>query len=97
MENNLLQLKIQWESSSIGGLKPVSSNLRSEPWIVAALATATLDDDRDWMELVNNYDNIRTLMSNALSGFENYNERVRNPEGLRAKSTKGFENILNAR
>lgn len=68
--------------TSNGGLKPVSSNLRSEPWIVAALATATLDDDRDWMELVANYDNIRTLMSKALSGFENYNERVRNPEGF---------------
>ena len=38
--------------TSNGGLKPVSSNLRSEPWIVASLATATLDDDRDWMELV---------------------------------------------
>ena len=68
--------------TSNGGLKPVSSNLRSEPWIVAALATTTLDDDRDWMELVANYDNIRTLMSKALSGFENYNERVRNPEGF---------------
>ena len=34
------------------------------------------------MELVNNYDNIRTLMSKSLYGFENYNERVRNPEGF---------------
>ena len=68
--------------TSNGGLKPVSSNLRSEPWIVASLATATLDDDRDWMKLVNDYDNIRTLMSKALYGFENYNERVRNPEGF---------------
>ena len=68
--------------TSNGGLKPVSSHLRSEPWIVAALATATLNDDRDWMDLVANYDNIRTLMSKALSGFENYNKRVRNPEGF---------------
>ena len=68
--------------TSNGGLKPVSSNLKSEPWIVASLATAILDDDRDWMELINNYDNIRTLMSKALHGFENYNERVRNPEGF---------------
>ena len=68
--------------TSNGGLKPVSSYLRSEPWIVASLATATLDDDRDWMELVNNYDNIRTLMSKSLYGFENYNQRVRNPEGF---------------
>ena len=68
--------------TSNGALKPVSSNLRSEPWIVASLATATLDDDRDWMDLVTNYDNIRTLMSKALYGFENYNERVRNPTGF---------------
>lgn len=68
--------------TSNGGLQPVSGNLRSEPWIVASLATATLDDDRNWMELVHNYDNIRTLMSKALYGFENYNERVRNPQGF---------------
>ena len=68
--------------TSNGGLQPVSGNLRSEPWIVASLATATLDDNRNWMELVHNYDNIRTLMSKALYGFENYNERVRNPQGF---------------
>ena len=68
--------------TSNGSLKPVSSNLRSEPWIVASLADATLDDERDWMKLVENYDNIRTLMSKALFGFDNYNERVRNPNGF---------------
>ncbi|MGB2237490.1 MAG: molybdopterin dinucleotide binding domain-containing protein, partial [Candidatus Poseidoniaceae archaeon] len=68
--------------TSNGSLKPVSKNLRSEPWIVASIASATLNDDRDWMELVSNYDNIRTLMSKALAGFDNYNERVRNPGGF---------------
>ncbi len=68
--------------TSNGGLKPASKHLRSEPWIVTSLATATLDDSRDWMELSENYDHIRELMSRALSGFDNYNERVRNPTGF---------------
>lgn len=68
--------------TSKGNLKPVSKYLRSEPWIVASIANASLDDTRDWMELVNNYDNVRSLMSKALSGFEDYNDRVRNPHGF---------------
>ena len=68
--------------TSIGGLKPASNMLRSEPWIVAALADKTLDDGRDWMDLVSNYDNIRDLMSRALFGFEDYNSRVRSDSGF---------------
>ena len=68
--------------SSIGGLKPCSKDLRSEPWIVASLASKVLDDGRNWMELVENYDKIRDLMSVALAGFENYNERVRTANGF---------------
>ena len=68
--------------TSIGGLSPASKNLRSEPWIVSSLATAVLSDDRDWMALSSDYDNIRTLMSKALAGFEDYNERVRTPNGF---------------
>ena len=68
--------------TSYGTLKPAGNNLKSEPWIVASLATACLDDGRDWMDLVANYDNIRNLMSKALSGFDDYNERVRQPDGF---------------
>ena len=68
--------------TSKGSLKPVSKSLRSEPWIVASLAKATLSDDRDWMDLVADYDNIRELMSQALSGFEDYNQRVRTEHGF---------------
>jgi len=67
---------------SQGGLKPVSNNLRSEPWIVASLASNSLDDKRDWLQLVENYDNIRDLMSKALHGFDNYNDRVRQDNGF---------------
>ena len=68
--------------TSVGGLSPASKNLRSEPWIVSSMATAALNDDRDWMELSSDYDNIRTLMSKALAGFDDYNERVRSPNGF---------------
>ena len=68
--------------TSKGGLKPASSELRSEPWIVASLATEILNDSRNWMELVADYDKIRDLMSRALSGFEEYNKRVRQPNGF---------------
>ena len=68
--------------TSIGGLKPASSHLRSEPWIIASMANAVLEDDRNWMELVEDYDQIRDLMSIALAGFDNYNERVREPNGF---------------
>ena len=68
--------------TSQGGLKPASAHLRSEPWIVASLASAVLEDERDWMALVENYDLIRDLMSEALSGFEDYNVRVRTPNGF---------------
>ena len=68
--------------TSKGGLRPSSKHLRSEPWIVASLATKVLDDERDWMSMASNYDLIRDLMSEALAGFEDYNERVRVPNGF---------------
>ena len=34
------------------------------------------------MALADDYDLIRDMMSNALAGFENYNERVRTPNGF---------------
>jgi len=68
--------------TSRGGLKPASEYLRSEPWIVSSLATAVLDDGRDWMELAANYDHIRDLMSKALAGFDDYNMRVREKNGF---------------
>jgi len=68
---------------SQGSLKPASSSLRSEPWIVASLASNTLESTPiNWMELVDSYDGIRDLMSDCLQGFEQYNERVRQTNGF---------------
>ena len=68
---------------SVGGLPPASTELRSEPWIVARMAQATLGNQPlEWMNLVENYDGIRSLMARSLSGFEDYNARVRAPHGF---------------
>lgn len=68
---------------SEGRLKPASKLLRSEAWIVANIASNSLQDDSlDWLELASNYDQIRELMSHCLDGFENYNERVREENGF---------------
>ena len=69
--------------TSTGRLKPASKNLRSEPWIIAEMAAYTLSNTSfDFREQVHNYDNIRDLISNSVVGFEDYNARVRKPNGF---------------
>ena len=69
---------------SKGIFKPASEHLRSEPWIVAQLAKATLGTRTtvDWDKMVANYDNIRDSIARVVSGCENYNERIRKPGGF---------------
>jgi molybdopterin-dependent oxidoreductase alpha subunit len=68
---------------SRGTKEPVSTQLYSEPKIVAALARATLSTKTiDWDKLVGNYDEIRSLVEKTIPGFEAYNERVRKPGGF---------------
>ena len=68
---------------SQGKLKPASKMLRSEPWIVANLAHLTLEDSNiDWLGCVQNYDKVRDLISESINGFEDYNSRVRQPNGF---------------
>ena len=64
---------------SKGILKPASEHLRSEPWIVANLAKATLGERStlDWDAMAADYDKIRDAISRVVGGCENYNERVR--------------------
>lgn len=70
--------------SSQGKLPPASSHLLSEPAIVAGLAKATLGNRStvDWDSLIANYDRIREHIEQVVPGFENYNERVRQPGGF---------------
>jgi molybdopterin-dependent oxidoreductase alpha subunit len=69
---------------SRGTLAPASTELLSEPQIVARLARATLEHRTtvDWKELAADYDKIRDAIERVVPGFENYNARVREPGGF---------------
>ena len=67
---------------SEGKLKPTSPTLMSEPFIVAELGQRLVPENLSWNTLTQDYDAIRDLMSDSLSGFENYNERVRQDNGF---------------
>ncbi len=69
--------------SSKGILKPVSDQLLSEPAIVIGLAKATLHmrTKVNWDNYLD-YDNIRQDIQRTIPGFEDYNNRVRQPAGF---------------
>ncbi len=75
--------------TSEGRLTPASPELLSEPAIVAELAKAVCstnsslsDKHVDWDGLIANYDRIRDHIERVVPGFENYNQRVRQPGGF---------------
>jgi len=70
--------------SSHGRLDPPSTELLSEPAIVARLAVATLGDRSkvNWMHLVEDYDRIRALIERVVPGCEGLNQKVRHPGGF---------------
>ena len=70
--------------ASQGTLAPASIDLRSEPSIVAGMARAVLGDRHpvDWNALVADYDRVRDLIEQTVPGFEDYNRRVRQPNGF---------------
>ncbi|HEY0155371.1 MAG TPA: FdhF/YdeP family oxidoreductase [Longimicrobium sp.] len=65
--------------TSRGVLDPASPHLKSEPTIVALLATATLGvrNRVEWYSLIADYDRIRDLIERVIPGFEGYNRRLR--------------------
>tara|TARA_R110001592_G_scaffold186004_1_gene430247 strand:- start:1191 stop:3500 length:2310 start_codon:yes stop_codon:yes gene_type:complete len=69
--------------SSKGSLKPISSQMLSEPAIVCQLAMATLKNSKvDWEKYLQHYDHIRDSIEECIPGFENYNQKVRQPSGF---------------
>lgn len=70
--------------SSRGSLFPASNLLRSEPSIVAGLAEAVLGDNSPvkWSWLAEDYDRIRDAIEACVPGFDQYNQRVREPGGF---------------
>jgi molybdopterin-dependent oxidoreductase alpha subunit len=73
--------------TSQGNLPPASPELRSEPAIVAALGQALIGDRVPWAELAADYDKIRDKISQVVLGFDNFNERVRQPGGFQLPNT----------
>lgn len=70
--------------ASRGTLSPASEELRSEPWIVAEMARATLPDATvDWRWLIADYDRIRDRIEAVFPEFADFNRRVREPGGFR--------------
>ena len=69
--------------SSQGTLEPKSKMLKSEPAIIAGIANALFTNKSiDWDNFIADYDNIRAAIEANIAGFDNYNKRVRNPEGF---------------
>ena len=69
---------------SQGTLEPASPHLLSEPQIVSRLAQTTLGKRSavDWQGMASDYDRIRVKIERVVSGFEDYNVRVREPGGF---------------
>lgn len=70
--------------ASRGSLQPASPHLLSEPAIVARLARAALGDRTtvDWEAMTADYDRIREHIERVIPGFDDYNQRVRQPGGF---------------
>jgi molybdopterin-dependent oxidoreductase alpha subunit len=69
---------------SQGAHEPASPELRSEPTILCELAAATLGNRStvDWAKLAHDYDAIREEVQAVIPGFEDFNRRVRKPDGF---------------
>jgi molybdopterin-dependent oxidoreductase alpha subunit len=68
--------------ASHGRLEPGSENLRSEVAIVCGLGHALFGEDLGWSVMSDEYSLIRSHISNVIDGFENYEERVKQPGGF---------------
>jgi molybdopterin-dependent oxidoreductase alpha subunit len=75
--------------ASRGPLVPASSHLRSEPWIVAHMARATLGDKSvvPWEWLVEDYSRIRDKIEAVFPIFQGFNARIKVPGGFHLANT----------
>lgn len=69
--------------ASQGINRPASQHLRSEPWIVAGIALATLPRTRvPWADLRDDYRLIRAKIEAVFADFENFNQRIMRAGGF---------------
>jgi molybdopterin-dependent oxidoreductase alpha subunit len=71
--------------ASKGWRPPATDMVRSEPWIIAGVAKATLGDrfGIEWDRLVASYDFLRDKIAEVFPEFGAYNARIRQPGGFR--------------
>ena len=70
--------------ASMGKLRPASEHLRSEPAILAGMAHAALPNSKiPWLELIADYDRIRSRIEAVFPDFKDFNSRIRVPGGFR--------------
>ena len=69
---------------SRGSLKPPSDHVRSEVAIVCQLARTLLGPDHPvpWEKFNDDYDQIRDAIADVVPGFDDYNTKVRQPDGF---------------
>ena len=69
---------------SRGGLTPASAHLRSEVGIVCELAGTLFGAEHPvpWARFADDYDAIRDAIARVIPGFEDFNTRVRQPDGF---------------
>ncbi|WP_370182424.1 FdhF/YdeP family oxidoreductase [Rhodococcus wratislaviensis] len=69
---------------SRGSLKPAGDQLRSEIAIVCGIAQALFGPDHSvpWREFTADYDRIRDSIARVIPGFEDFNAKVRGPDGF---------------
>lgn len=69
-------------SRSQGNLKPISDSIKSEVQIIADMAIQVLGAESaiPWQAMGEDFDIIRDYIAEAIDGFENFNERIRETE-----------------
>jgi molybdopterin-dependent oxidoreductase alpha subunit len=70
--------------TSRGVNEPCSAHLKSEPAIVSGIAQALFGNEgkMNWQAMADNYDVIRDHIEGSIAGFDQFNQRVRRPEGF---------------
>jgi molybdopterin-dependent oxidoreductase alpha subunit len=68
--------------ASHGRLDPGSEHLRSEVSIVCGLGLELFGEDIGWSAMANQYSVIRKHISKVIDGFDNFEDRVRQPGGF---------------
>ncbi|MGF1701465.1 FdhF/YdeP family oxidoreductase [Photobacterium makurazakiensis] len=76
--------------ASAGVVESDIAEMRSEPAIIAGIASASVGSDVvDWSYLIEDYTRIRDLIAKAIPGFEGFNEKLQQPGGFYLGNSAG--------